>query len=112
MGNTPSYTNGAGSCVLFQPITLTVNGGTQCTYSTVRQSLYNELYRIGCHYNTDRELQWLTGTTNSNEAYRVVNDMCQSSKYQGFENFTSIDSRFEDDFMLEFISGKTFLNSK
>ena len=111
MGNSPSLVNGAGSCVLFQPITLEINANA-CNYNTVYNELYKQLSKTGCQGNTLRELYFLTGTKTYNEAYAAIKGMCEDAYAEPFEDFSIIDGRFDYGFMQEFIGGGTFLNGK
>ena len=101
--------NGAGSCVLYQPIALEVNSKA-CNYNTVYNELYKELSKTGCQRNTWRELYFLTGSKNVFELSTVIKGMCDDVFAEPFEDFSIIDNSFDYGFMQEFIGGGTFLN--
>jgi hypothetical protein len=94
-----------------KPEDLDLNG---CDYASFSDMIDSKVSRQrDCPHDTKREIQIFTGTSNDAAAKSFIDDMCKTAwGTVDTSSFTSVDSRFTDEFMAEYVDGFTFLNSK
>jgi polyhydroxyalkanoate synthesis regulator phasin len=88
-----------------------VNG---CSFEAFYEAIDKIVSRVrDCPHDTKREIQIFTGTSNDAAAKSFIDDKCKTAwGTVDTSSFTSVDSRFTDEFMAEYVDGFTFLNSK
>ncbi len=82
-----------------------------CDYEAFENGLQDYLDDIGCEHDAKTELRRIY--SNPGFAKQAIKAVCASGWNQvSSTSFTDVDSRFNNAFMNQYVSGDTFLNSK
>ena len=82
-----------------------------CDFETFLDGLQDHLNDVGCAHDAKTELRRIY--SNPGLAKQAIGRVCAAGWSQvSSTSFTDVDSRFNNSFMNQYVSGDTFLNSK
>jgi hypothetical protein len=83
-----------------------------CDFESFESGLQDYLNRIGCAHDAKTELRRIYNT-NMGSAKKEISSMCATAWDQvSSSSFSEIDSRFNSNFMNQYVAGDTFLNTE